>query len=224
MQYTVQRAPSPLGTPNADWHRPQWETAETLEVTHFSWEDSGHHPRTCARLAYDDDFLGIIFQVEDKYVRAVAENFQDSVCSDSCVEFFVAPLPDSDAYFNFEVNCGGTMLVRRCTTEEESQAGVEAVAVTAADFATIALATSLPKIVEPEITEPTTWTLEYHLPFALFTTYFDIAPPTSGTAWKGNFYKCGDQTSHPHWGSWAPVGTPKPSFHQPSSYQPILFA
>ena len=31
----------------------------------------------------------------------------------SCVEFFVSPIPDSQAYFNFEVNCGGTMLVRR---------------------------------------------------------------------------------------------------------------
>jgi len=223
MRYTV-RHTATLAAPNADWDRPQWQQANTLEVANFPWEDSGHHPRTQARLLYTNTALAIIFRVEDHYVRAVAEKFQDNVCTDSCVEFFVSPRADSLAYFNFEVNCGGTMLVRRCTTEEESQAGVEAVAVTAADFATIALATSLPKIVEPEITEPTTWTLEYHLPFALFTTYFDIAPPTSGTAWKGNFYKCGDQTSHPHWGSWAPVGTPKPSFHQPSSYQPILFA
>ncbi len=224
MQYTIQRAPTPLGTPDADWHRSQWEAAETLEITHFTWEDSGHHPRTRARVLYDDGFLGVIFQVEDQYVRAVAQKFQDNVCTDSCVEFFVAPLPDSDAYFNFEVNCGGTMLVYRCLSTAERQAGMERISVSGADGATIAMATTLPKIVEPEIAEPTTWTVEYHLPFDLFATYFDIAPPTSNTTWKGNFYKCGDKTSHPHWGSWAPVGTPQPSFHEPAFYQPLIFA
>ena len=77
MQYTIQRAPTPLGTPDADWHRPQWEAAETLEITHFTWGDSGHHPRTRARALYDDGFLGVIFQVEDHYVRAVAHAFID---------------------------------------------------------------------------------------------------------------------------------------------------
>ena len=220
MQYIIRRTSTPLGAPDADWDRSQWEEAETLEITHFSWEDSGHRPRVRARLLYDDHFLGVIFHVEDQYVRAVAQNFQDSVCTDSCVEFFVAPLPDADSYFNFEVNCGGTMLVHRCATE----AGEERRSVTDEDGATIPMATSLPKIVDPEITAPTTWTVEYHLPSTLFATYFDIAPPTSNTTWKANFYKCGDQTSPPHWGSWAPVDTPKPSFHQPAFFQPLLFA
>ena len=91
------------------------------------------------------------------------------------------------------------------------------------NWATIAMATSLPQIVEPEIAEPTTWTVEYHVPLALFTSYFGCQPPSSGTAWRANFYKCGDKTSHPHWGSWAPVRTENPGFHQPAFFQPILF-
>ena len=110
MQYTIHRTDD-LDLPDADWERPQWQAAETLAITHFSWEDSGHRPRTQVRVLYDEQALSIIFRVEDRYVRAVAERFQDSVCTDSCVEFFVAPLPDSQAYFNFEVNCGGTMLL-----------------------------------------------------------------------------------------------------------------
>ena len=86
------------------------------------------------------------------------------------------------------------------------------------------MATTLPKIVEPELTDPTTWVVEYHVPFALFTQCFDAETPAPGTEWKGNFYKCGDRTSHPHWGSWAPVDTPNPSFHQPDFYQPLVFA
>ena len=92
MHYTIHRTDD-LDLPDADWERPQWQAAETLEITHFPWEDSGHRPRTQARLLYDERALSIIFRVEDRYVRAVAERFQDSVCTDSCVEFFVAPYP-----------------------------------------------------------------------------------------------------------------------------------
>ena len=222
MHYTIARAHVPT-PPDADWERPEWQAAETLSISHYPWEDSGHRPRTTARLLYDDEVLAIIFRIEDRYVRAVARNFQDSVCTDSCVEFFVAPLPDSDAYFNFEVNCGGTMLVRRCPSRAEQDASEEGKKVSGEHGATIAMAHSLPKIVEPEIAEPTIWTLEYHLPFALFEHYFGASRPVSGTAWKGNFYKCGDATSHPHWGSWAPVDTPRPTFHQPDFFQPVLF-
>ena len=24
-------------------------------------------------------------------------------------------------------------------------------------------------------------------------------------AWRANFYKCGDDTSHPHWAAWSPL-------------------
>lgn len=223
MRYTI-RSVSRLDPPDAGWDNPRWDQADTLQIDHFPWPDSGHHPVTRARLLYDADGLAIVFRVEDRYVRAVAQHFQDSVCQDSCVEFFVAPLPESDAYFNFEVNCGGTMLVHRCASTQEKAAGQATFGMAAADGASIPMAHSMPVTVEPEITRPTTWTIEYHLPFALFGKYFDAPTPTAGTVWRGNFYKCGDATSHPHWGAWAPVGGPRPNFHQPDSFCPLEFA
>lgn len=223
MEYMIRPARS-LPAPAANWDAAVWSEAETLAVTHYSWEDSGHHPPTAARLLYTPNCLAVMFQVQDQYVRAVARRFQDSVCRDSCAEFFVAPVPGSDAYFNFEVNCGGTMLVYRCVSQAERQAGKQTYEMTAADGATIAMAHTLPQRVDPEITEPTTWCIEYHLPHDLFVRYFDASPPAAGTRWRGNFYKCGDDTSHPHWGSWAPVGGARPSFHQPAYFQPLVFA
>ncbi len=223
MPYTIKRVPR-LAPAAADWSAPQWQQAETLQVARFPWADSGHHPRTQARLLYDDQHLAAAFHVDDQYVRAVARKFQDSVCTDSCAEFFVAPVPGSDAYFNFEVNCGGTMLVFRCVSAEERAAGRETQPLSDDDGATIAMAHTLPQIVEPELTEPTAWTIEYHVPFALFAAHFGIAAPGPGATWRANFYKCADHTSHPHWGSWAPVDTPRPNFHVPASFQPIVFA
>ena len=223
MRYTIARTPS-LSAPDANWSRREWQSAETLEITCFSWEDSGHHPKTEARLLYSDTHLAVIFRVEDHYVRAVAQQFQDSVCTDSCVEFFVAPVPDSLAYFNFEINCGGTMLLYRCLSPEERAEGKTRISVTEEDWSTITIAHSLPKIVEPERVGPTTWTVEYHVPFALFDQYFGSVRVGPGAMWRANFYKCGDRTSHPHWGSWAPVGTPRPNFHVPERFQTIVFA
>jgi hypothetical protein len=217
VDYTVRRAASALGSPDAQWDRPLWQKAETLQITHFPWEDSGHRPKVSARLLYDDAWLAAAFCVEDQYVRAVCEQFQGPVCTDSCVEFFVSPLPGLKDYFNFEVNCGGTMLLFAC------HPGGETRKVTEADGATIAMAHTLPRIVEPEIVAPTTWVVEYHVPFALFAAYFGAKAPRAGTVWRANFYKCADHTSHPHWGSWAPVGTPRPNFHQPDFFQPVTF-
>ena len=37
-----------------------------------------------------------------------------------------------------------------------------------------------------------------------------------GHKMEGNFYKCGDHTASPHWGSWVPM--PRLDFHDPDSF------
>ena len=160
-------------------------------------------------------------------MRAVAERFGDPVSEDSCVEFFLSPYPmgETDAYFNFEVNCGGVLLLRRCSSTTERGWGRANPLLAEEDARLVRIAHSLPERVEPEIAEPTIWTVEYHVPFELFGRYFVDRPrPRAGTEWKGNFYKCGGKTSHPHWGTWAPVELAEPSFHEPSFFQPLRFA
>ncbi len=222
--YVIRTSPVPLGTPDLADDSP-WSAATTAQITHFTWEDSGHRPKAVGRVVYNDDWLAVRFDVEDQYVRAVAEKFNGNVCQDSCVEFFVAPNSDpaQNAYFNFEVNCGGTMLLHACPSSAQRLAGADTVYVNEEDGSTIQIVSTLPRIVEPEMTEPTSWSVEYHVPWTLFEKYFDVKRPTAGDIWRGNFYKCGDRTSHPHWGSWSPVDTPNPSFHQPDFYQPLRF-
>ncbi|MDA0335528.1 MAG: carbohydrate-binding family 9-like protein [bacterium] len=225
MRYQIRRATEPLGAPTADVRRTLWETAEVARVTHYQREDSGHRPPTAARALYDDDFLAVCFAVNDQYVRAVARKFNDMVCQDSCVEFFVAPDTDAsrDAYFNFEINCGATMLLYRCPSTTQAAQGGERVHLDEADGALLRSAASLPQVIDTEIVGPTDWSVEFHVPWVLFEKHFGVTRPVPGSVWRGNFYKCGDHTSHPHWGSWAPMATPKPGFHQPACFQPLQF-
>lgn len=222
MGYTITRV-NDLGVPDADWNRPVWSSAETLEVSLFPWKDSGHRPVTKARLLYTGTHLGVLFLVSDRYVRAVTDTYQGPVCCDSCVEFFVAPVPRSNVYFNFEMNCGGTMLLYRNRPADERETGEARTPVIEEQSRAITVAHSLPEIVDPEITEPTIWSVEYHIPLALFDSFFESVQYQPGAVWRANFYKCGDHTSHPHWGSWAPVATEKPNFHFPDSFQEIRF-
>ena len=85
------------------------------------------------------------------------------------------------------------------------------------------VAHSLPRLIPDEITEETTWYLEYAIPFDILKTYYNMEPPISGSTWRANFYKCADKTSHPHWLTWSPVDFPKPRFHLPEFFGSLLF-
>jgi hypothetical protein len=174
-----------------------------------------------AKLAYDRDCVYVIFRVEDRYVRAVAKRHQGEVWKDSCVEFFFTPGDDvSQGYFNLEMNCGGTMLLHSQRVPRESTRRVAD-----EDLARIEVAHSLPKIVEPEIETPTTWTVSYRLPVEIFRKYFsgDFQNPAPGVTWRANLYKCADDSSHPHWLTWSPVVHAQPDFHRPQSFGTLVF-
>ncbi|HVM48357.1 MAG TPA: carbohydrate-binding family 9-like protein [Candidatus Acidoferrum sp.] len=220
MRYTVRRAeaPPPLA-PN--WDDPAWRTAETLELRHFRPESSDHHPRTFARLLHSGSGLHGIFQVHDRHVRCVRTAYFDQVWKDSCVEFFVQPRPDR-GYFNLECNCGGAHLCSYITNPERTPDGFkEFTKLPASIGGRIQVRSSLPPRIEPEITEPVVWTLAFYAPFELFEAYVGALEPVSGQAWRANFHKCADESSHPHWGTWAPLEAL--NFHDPKCFGSLAF-
>jgi hypothetical protein len=219
MKYRVARLPATPGL-SAGWDQPPWPSVPALAVARHMGEKPAHFPGVAARLGWDDESIHVLFRVEDRYVRAVAQRHQDAVCTDSCVEFFFVPGMDiENGYFNLEVNCGGTMLFHF-----QKVPRVDAVAIAPADLAQIAVAHSLPRRVEPEMPGPVTWTVQYRLPFGILAKYRPAPPPRAGATWRANFYKCGDLTSHPHWLTWAPVRRPRPDFHVPADFGVLEFA
>ncbi|MFA5865806.1 MAG: carbohydrate-binding family 9-like protein [Phycisphaerae bacterium] len=219
MKYRVHKLAQPMKL-DGDWEKAAWKNCPTLELKNFMGTKPAHQPRTQAKALYDDRNIYVTFRVEDRYVRAVAQKHQDSVCRDSCVEFFFTPGDDiSVGYFNLEMNCGGTMLLYyiKKPLNEDPKGFVQV------DCEPIEVFHSLPKIVEPEIVEPTTWVVEYRIPLDLLEKHCPVVKPRSGVLWRGNFYKCADSTSHPHWLTWSVVDNPKPSFHLPKFFGELEF-
>lgn len=225
MQYSVSRlftASSLDGefSINADWDKPVWQKVQALELTNFIGDTPEHFPRTQAKLLYDDDALYVIFHVEDCYLQAVAKEHQGDVWKDSCVEFFFTPENvTGEAYFNLEMNCGGTMLLHH----QEIPRG-ESRQLTNQELSQIEVAATQPKIVCPEVTTPTVWSVEYRLPISLLRErHLSLLQPAAGVSWRANFYKCGDKTSHPHWLTWAKIDQPILDFHVPKFFGQLNF-
>lgn len=221
MEYTIMRT---VTTPRleADWDSEDWRLANSAELRHFHPKSPSRHPRVQVKLLHDSSGIYGLFRVDDQYVRSVITNYLGSVCGDSCVEFFVQP-GGRGGYLNIEINCGGTLLVYYITDPTRTSTGFkEYIPLPPSDGGRIAIFHSMPSTVEPEITEPVIWRNAFFLPADLLARYGDVHPPYTGQIWRGNFYKCADRTSHPHWLSWTPLD--QCNFHQPDCFGRLVFA
>jgi hypothetical protein len=199
-----------------------WQAAEVAAISHFLPESSGHRPRTEARLLHDGRALHGLFTVSDRYVRCVRTGYGSEVWKDSCVEFFIEPRPGR-GYFNFEFNCGGAFLCNHITDPTRVADGFkQAVRLPAAIEDRVLCRSTLPRVVDPERPDPVTWSLQFHIPIALLEDYVGPLGSLAGQTWRGNFFKCAEDNSHPHWAAWSPVD--EFNFHRPRCFGEIHFA
>jgi hypothetical protein len=191
------------------------------EVDQFLPQSSPHRPRTWVRLAHDGQCIHGRFEVEDQYVRCVRARYGSEVWKDSCVEFFVQPKAGR-GYFNFEFNCGGAFLVNHIIDPTRTPDGFKQFTRLPESVAKqVQIRASLPPMVEPEITQPTNWTLEFQIPLQLFEEYVGPLGQLARQTWRGNFFKCAEENSHPHWAAWSPVD--EFNFHLPRCFGELRF-
>jgi hypothetical protein len=206
-------------TIDADWNKAAWKGVTPATLEYYMGEEPAHQPKVQVKAAYDDHALYLIWKVEDNYLLAKRTKHQQDVWRDSCVELFFTPGrdPEERGYFNLETSCTGVKWLGAHV------AGSKDANVTAKDCASIVTANSLRGPINHEITQPTTWTLEYKIPLSLLERFMKTERPKPGVTWRGNFYKCADDASHPHWLTWSPVTHAQPSFHLPKYFGFLVF-
>jgi hypothetical protein len=204
-----------------DWRNPAWAAGQMHEVKHFRPESSAHRPQTFLRLLHDARGIHGLFQVHDQYVRCVRTEYGSEVWKDSCVEFFVQPKAGA-GYFNFEFNCGGACLCSYILDPTRTPDGFKAFAKVPPEIGRqIQVRASMPRLVEPEIAGPMDWSLQFFIPFSLLEEYVGPLGDTAGQTWRGNFFKCAEDNSHPHWAAWSPVD--EFNFHLPRCFGTLRF-
>ncbi len=141
-------------------------------------------------------------------IRAEACRTNGRVWEDSCLEFFLNPMPDcGNGYLNLETNARGVMLLG-VHTEQFSTETDEF------DEAFFDMHVQHQFLPEGRIR----WTLNYRIPFSYIQRWFPDFSPKPGSRITGNFYKCGDLCQQEHYLAWSPVHWPVPSFHRPECF------
>ncbi|MFR8012544.1 MAG: carbohydrate-binding family 9-like protein [Clostridia bacterium] len=189
---------------------PCFETAPCAQLDSFHWEaELPYRPKTSAQLCAVRGG-GIYYRAftDETDLRAVGTQRDDPVYEDSCLELFLNPFPEqSDCYINVEVNPNGAFLCQ-FGPERENRRWVR-------DLTELA----------PEVhafRENGGWGITVHLGEDFLQALYGADYHTQKRTMRGNFYKCGDRTDHPHYGAFAPVSTLPPGFHNPECFADII--
>ncbi len=199
-----------------------WARIAPIEISHFHPAGTDHRPTTRVRIAHDGSTIFLRYDVADRYLLSRQTEDQKHVYKDSCVEFFIWPAA-AVGYFNFEFNAGGTRFCHFIEDATRIPGGfVKHRPMAIDDIQRVQVRSSLPRVVEPEIESPTAWWFEATIPVSVLEPYVGTIGQLSGQAFRAGFFKCADESSHPHWGSWAPMGD-ELNFHQPNRFGTLRF-
>lgn len=175
---------------------------DTIECV--PWPDEyPYKPKVSFDMAHSSTHLCVSFHVRGYDLRAIESHDNGDSYKDSCCEFFVMA-PGEREYYNLEVTCAGYVHFGKGTGREGR-----------------VMQPNVDKIIR-YTTQPRTrldvsgricqWSAAMVIPYSA------LGLQHTPRELLGNLYKCGDETAHPHFLSWAPVDTPTPDFHRPEYF------
>lgn len=180
-----------------------WDEAKPLYIRHYLWEDNGYQPEVEVRLFYTDENLHVRFRTHEDNPTITYYRMNEEVYKDSCVEFFVQPLPSQDdRYLNFEMNAAGTLLLGLGAGRNRSRLALDP------GIFNIDAKTGL-----KDQNGKTYWQVQYSVPFSFIKNHFPAFEAQAGAELRANFYKCGEDVPQPHYGCWNLIESDKPDFH-----------
>jgi hypothetical protein len=185
-----------------------------LKLETLNWEEFPYLPEVSVQIAYNENELFLQYKVNEQSVKAEVGTSNGKVWTDSCVEFFLSP-DRNDVYYNLEMNCIGTALLGFRKKGDPTEHASDEVINSIRRISTLGSTTFKEKNAQ------TQWQVTVAIPWKVFFKHNLM--PVQGRKMRGNFYKCGDGLSVPHFVSWTQINTPNPSFHVPEFFGGLEF-
>ena len=182
-----------------------WDKIPVAPIDHQLW-GTKTDITAGAQLCWDDTAIYVRMSAKEKKIRRELTGVLDSVCDDSCLEFFLQPT-ETVSYLNVEMNPNCAVFFGFGSCLEN-------------------LIRLIPEDWDP--LKPTAevngedWSIVYTLPISMIRQFYPAFEPKSGLRMKGNFYKCGDMTPNPHFMSWNLVDCETPAFHVPQFFGTLI--
>ena len=188
------------------------EKASKFAVCEHNWPEAAPYAPDCnGSVARTRNHLVVMFHVRGLDIRATAMEDNGRSWEDSCCEVFIAD-PCDGSYYNFELTCVGSLLSANGKDRHER---IQVDKTLLGGVRRLSSMERKPVEINGKIFE---WTVAIFIPFGLI----GVDPENLPASLRGNFYKCGDLTAHPHFLSWNPINTPKPDFHRPDFFGELI--
>lgn len=185
----------------------QFEKECFHRLTSYHWEsEPPYRPMTFFKVGVVSGNLVAVLKCYEENPRTLCVNRDDPVYTDSCLEFFVAPVDGRDEYINIEMNSKGVYL---------SEFGKGKY-----DRVLISTLTDKSPLIEPfngKDINGTFWGVKVTLTKEFICELYNVVD-FNYTKIKANFYKCGDNCETPHYLAFSPVTTLPPGFHNPECF------
>lgn len=191
------------------------DSVESHDVDVVNWVDKfPSKPTVSFSIAHNGDNILLKYRIRENEILGQVTQDNGDVWTDSAVEFFI--MFGNDYYYNAEFNCIGTALL-----------GYKEAGNNDAEHATLEIMKSIRRL--PSLGQAKRnkeqgdfdWTLTLVIPKTVY--WKDSIETFNGMKALGNFFKCGDNLTTPHFVSWTEIDTPNPSFHQPDFFGEMDF-
>ena len=182
--------------------------AEIQLINTINWTEYPYKPEVKFKIAYCQDQILLKYYVKEENILARETNINGDV------EFFISTKKDAP-YYNFEFNCIGVLKLGY------GKGRADRVMIDPEILKQIKVTSSLGNQPFEEKTGGHQWEMMISIPKDCLK--YDKNIVVKGLQAKANFYKCGDDTSQPHFVTWSPVGTENPDYHQSEYFGELLF-
>jgi hypothetical protein len=160
--------------------------------------------RTHVKMLYDDKYLYIAAQLEEPNVTGTLTQHDSVIFHDNDFEVFIKPLPQTESYYEFEMNAlntGWDLFLNKPYNENGK-------ADNSWDIAGLKTAVAIQGTLNHSADTDKGWTLEIAYPLTAFHSRQSVPPPHPGSMWRINFSRVEWKPGNPkedNW-VWSPQG------------------
>jgi hypothetical protein len=178
-------------------------------IDKYVWGDQ-YTPVSYAQLGLiKEEGLFVKLTSFEKNPKVTGTEYGHKVHLDSCLEFFVSMDNTSPIYVNFEANSAGAFVLTARLNRHDDVRHAHTIE-----------GLKLPEV-KAEVKDDH-WSVSVLFDYELIEKLFGKKITfEKGYVFKGNFYKCGDETEIEHYGMWSPITLVDPDFHRSDFFADI---
>jgi len=199
LSYPCLRASAPIHIDgkldDAAWRNAPW-TVDFVDIEGESKPRPKY--RTRVKMLWDDQYLYIAAELEEPDVKATLTQHDSVIFKDNDFEVFIRPLPDTDSYYEFEINALNTgwdlFLPKPYNQDGQPDNSWDIQGLKSA----IAVQGTLNKSTDKD----RGWTVEIAYPLSAFASRQAVPKPRDGTTWRINFSRVEWTAGKPNEDNW----------------------